>query len=312
MASILTLTLNPAIDTFTTIERMEPVNKLRCGPVRRDPGGGGINVARVLHRLGADVVAVYTTGGNFGAALRQLTEEEGVEGRTVEIAEETRENFTVFEEATHEQYRMVVPGPGLTAAEVEGCLAAVRSFDREISYLIASGSLPPGVPDGFMGQLADIAKDKGAKFVVDGPHTALAAALGEGCHMIKPNLREMRDMTGLELGDQASWIGACRDLIAQRKVEVVALSLAHYGALVVTAEEAWHAPALEVPMVSAVGAGDSFLGALVWALGQGHDMSTALAHGVAGGSAALLTPATDLCLKEDLIRLLDQVRVQAV
>jgi len=312
MATILTLTLNPAIDASTTVARLEPMHKLRCGTVRRDPGGGGINVARVLHRLGEEVVAIYTTGGNFGAALRQLTEEEGVEGRTVAIAEETRENFTVFEEASQEQFRFVVPGPSMSETEWQGCLEAVRIFDDEVSYLIASGSLPPGVPNEFMAALARIARQKGAKFIVDAPKSALAAALVEGCHLIKPNLREMREMTGEDLPDRPEWIAACRKFIAEHNVEVIALSLGHQGALLVTASEAWYAHGLDVPMVSAVGAGDSFLGATVWALSSGLDMRTALAHGVAGGSAALLTPATDLCLKPDLLRLLGEVKVEAV
>lgn len=312
MPTILTLTLNPAIDASTTVAQLEPMHKLRCGPVRRDPGGGGINVARALHRLGAPVVAIYTTGGNFGAALRQLTEEEGVEGRTVAIAEETRENFTVFEEASQEQFRFVVPGPSMTETEWQGCLEAVRMFDDDVSYLIASGSLPPGVPNEFMAELAHIARQKGAKFIVDAPKSALDAALVEGCHLIKPNLREMREMTGEDLPDRPDWIAASRKFIAERNVEVVALSLGHQGALLVTASEAWHAHGLDVPMVSAVGAGDSFLGAIVWALSSGFDMRTALVHGVAGGSAALMTPATDLCLKSDLLRLLGEVKVEAV
>ena len=312
MTSILTLTLNPAIDASTTVARLEPMHKLRCGPVRRDPGGGGINVARVLHRLGARVVAVYTTGGNFGAALRQLTEEEGVEGRTVEIVEETRENFTVFEEASREQYRFVVPGPAMSEPEWKACLEAVRAFDEEVSFLIASGSLPPGVPSDFMVEIARIAREKGAKFIVDAPRSPLEASLGEGCHLIKPNLRELREMTGEELGTQSERVAACRRYIAEKNVEVIALSLGHEGALLVSREEAWYAHGLDVPMVSAVGAGDSFLGALVWALSTGQDLRTALVHGVAGGSAALITPATDLCIKADLLRLLGEVKVEAV
>ncbi len=98
MASILTLTLNPTIDVSTSVAHVEPVHKLRCGAVRRDPGGGGINVARVVRRMGSDVVAVYPAGGLIGALLRKLTDGEGVQSRTIAIAEETREDFTVVEE----------------------------------------------------------------------------------------------------------------------------------------------------------------------------------------------------------------------
>jgi 6-phosphofructokinase 2 len=310
MASILTLTLNPTIDVSTSVARLEPIHKLRCGPVRRDPGGGGINVARVVRRLGSDVVAVYPTGGLIGALLRKLTDAEGVQSRTVVIAEETREDFTIFDEAGGEQYRFVLPGPQLSEAEWRSCLQTITALDGELAFIVASGSLPPGVPADFFGVLADIAKKKGAKLVIDSTKPVLQAALQKGVHLIKPNLREMRDLMDTPLATKAEWIDACRQLIASGGAEFVALTIAEGGALLVGRDEAWMAEGLPVKLVSAVGAGDSFLGAYVWALSNGHPPREALRHGVAAGSAALLTPATELCLKEDVERLLPQVKVE--
>ncbi len=312
MTSILTLTLNPTIDVSTSVDHLEPIHKLRCSPVKREPGGGGINVARVVRRLGSDVVAVYPTGGLIGALLRKLTDAEGVQSLTVAIGEETREDFTVYEVAGAQQYRFVLPGPQLSEAEWRSCLHTASAFDGSLAFIVASGSLPRGVPPDFYGLLADVAKAKGAKLVVDSTKPVLQEALKKGVHLIKPNLREMRDLMGEPLASKAEWIDACRRLIAAGGTEFVALTVAEAGALLVGREEAWFAAGLPVKLVSAVGAGDSFLGAFVWALSRGHAPHDALRHGMAAGSAALLTPATDLCLKEDIERLLPQVKVEAV
>jgi 6-phosphofructokinase 2 len=312
MAGILTLTLNPAIDVSTSVGEVVPVHKLRCGTVRRDPGGGGINVARVVRRLGSDVVAVYPVGGLIGALLRTLTDAEGVQSRTVPIAQETRENFTVLCGASRQQYRFVLPGPALVEAEWRACLAAVESYDGVLSYVVASGSLPPGVPPDSQSHLVEIAKAKGAKLVVDSAGPALQAALEKGVHLIKPNLRELRELTGEPLERKDEWVAACRRLVLAGGAELVALTLGEHGALLVSREQAWLGSGPPAEIVSAVGAGDSFLGAMVWALDHGHPPHAALRHGVAAGSAAILTPATDLCHKADVERLLGAVKVSAV
>jgi 6-phosphofructokinase 2 len=312
MASILTLTLNPAIDVSTSVERLEPVHKLRCGPVRRDPGGGGINVARVVRRLGSDVIAVYPEGGLIGALLRKLTDAEGVQSRTVATAEETREDFTVLDHASGEQFRFVLPGPHVSEPEWRSCLHQVSSLEAPVSFIVASGSLPPGVPPDVFSVLADLAQERGAKLVVDGTKPVLQAALKRGVHLIKPSLREMRDLMDEPLASKSEWVDACRRLVAAGGAEFVALTLGEGGALLVGREEAWFAPGLPVKLVSAVGAGDSFLGAFVWALNGGHTHHEALRHAIAAGSAALLRPATDLCRKEDVERLLPSVTIEPV
>jgi 6-phosphofructokinase 2 len=128
MTNIITLTINPAIDVSIAVERVAPVHKLRCTSARRDPGGGGINVARVLKRLGADVVALYPTGGVLGALLRQLVTDEEIPCLTIGISDETRENITVLDQSIGQQYRFILPGPRLSELEWRGCLDAVASL----------------------------------------------------------------------------------------------------------------------------------------------------------------------------------------
>jgi 6-phosphofructokinase 2 len=305
MSDIVTVTLNPALDVSTAAPRISPVHKLRCAHERRDPGGGGINVARVISRLGGDVTAVFPAGGPIGDYLQLLLREEGVRSRAVPIAGVTRESFTVLEQETNNEYRFVLPGPALTPAEFEACLAAL---DQTSAWLIASGSLPPGAPADAYAQLAKTAQQRGARFVLDASGEALRLALAQGVHLVKPNLRELQDMLGAPLQDEASMLAAARALVHKGQAEIVALSRGANGALLVTADEAWTAEAVDVPIVSSVGAGDSFLGALVWSLARGDGLETAFRHALAGGAAALLRPGTELCTRADVMRLAELAR----
>lgn len=307
MTDIVTLTMNPAVDLSTSVDRVVPVHKLRCSPARRDPGGGGINVARVATRLGADVKALYPRGGETGALLRRLIDGEGIASLAVHVAGETREDITVLEEDTGEQFRFVFPGPELSEAEWQECLSAIGRLKGRPEIFVASGSLPPGVPEDFYAQAAREAKACGARIIVDTSGAALKAALDAGVFLIKPNLRELHQLTGKPLDDQDSRLTACRELVDAGRVEVVALSLGHEGALFVTGDGAWRAEALKVEVASAVGAGDSFVGGLAWSLACGHGLEEAFRYAVAAGSAALLTPGTELSRREDVKRLHGEV-----
>ena len=146
---ILTLTMNPAIDISAEVDEVAHTRKMRCSNVVREAGGGGINVARVLRRFGAELIAVYPVGGPVGQLLRDLVDHEGIASVTIPVSKETREDFTVFEQASGEQYRFVMPGPELTEAEWGSCLDTLGSLIERGGYVVASGSLPPGVPDDF-------------------------------------------------------------------------------------------------------------------------------------------------------------------
>jgi 6-phosphofructokinase 2 len=312
MAVILTLTPNPAIDVSASVERLEPARKLRCGPGSRDPGGGGVNVARVAHRLGAESLAVFPGGGFVGRLLERLVQNEGVRTLAVPIQGETRENFTVLDETTCEEYRFVLPGPHLSGAEWMRCLKALASIDRKPDFVCASGSLPPGAPDDFFARVAEIVESWGVKLALDTSGPALRAALRERIYLIKPNLAELRELVGAALDDEPTLIEACRSLIAAGRTEIVALTLGAEGALLVTAGEAWRAEPLPIAPVSTVGAGDSFLGAMVWALAAGMPLEAAFRHGAAAGAAALLAHGAELCRAGDVTRLLAQVAIQRI
>lgn len=310
MTRFVTVTLNPALDLSTAVERISPSHKLRCDEPVVHPGGGGINVARVLRRLGADVLALYPTGGPTGERLSQRVVAEGVPGLYLPISGETRESFTVRERATGQELRFVLPGPTLLAAEWEAALQRLRELPTPPAWLVASGSLPPGVPQDFYARLARLARERGSRFVLDSSGPPLAAALEEGVWLVKPSLRELGELTGQALDTPDARRTAAQDLITRGRAQAVALSLGAQGALLATTAGTWTAPALQVPVLSTIGAGDSFLAGLLWAYDAGQDWPEALRTAMAAGAAALSAPGTALSQPAQIERLRQQVRVQ--
>ena len=300
---ILTVTPNPALDVSTSTQVVESEHKLRCSATRLDPGGGGVNVSRVVRNLGGRSLAVYAIGGPTGEAYRNLLEREGVAGLAVRIAESTRESFTVDETSTGRQFRFVLQGPAFTEAEGCALFDAVRGELPGPGLVVASGSLPPGVPDDFYARLARLSREHGARCVVDTSGDALRAALDEGVYLIKPSKRELGELVGDPIDDDAELIEASRELVGAGKCEIVALSLGGDGAIVVSADQALRLPTPKVDVRSTVGAGDSFLAAFLLRIAQGRDLGEALRAGVAAGSATAALPATALVGADDLARL---------
>lgn len=311
MARILTLTMNPALDVFTSIDQVVPSHKLRCSTPLQHPGGGGINVARVLHRLGADCEALYLAGGANGQVLRQLLDREQLRQHVVDIAADTRESFSVHETSSGLDYRFVLPGPTVECHEWEACLAYIAALEVPARYLVASGGLPPGAPIDFYARIARLALERGSRLVLDTAGPPLAAALDVGVYLVKPSLRELRDLSGLPLTTEDAWHAAARRLVQAGQAQIVALSLGEGGALLVSADTVLRSPGVRVPVASTIGAGDSFVGGLVWALDQGLALEEALRCGMAAGAAALLSSGTALCDPADVRRLHDEVVVTA-
>ncbi|MDO8380245.1 1-phosphofructokinase family hexose kinase [Phenylobacterium sp.] len=309
---IATLTLNPAVDLSAVVDRLEPERKLRCHDLRRDPGGGGINVARVIRRLGGQAVAAFVAGGVGGERLRALLATERVPVAVVPTQAETRENFTAHDLATGQEYRFVMPGAPLRTAEQRSVMVLLKGLTPAPEILVLSGSLPPDFPLAVHERLIRQARRAGVRLVLDASGQALTAGLAAGVWLVKPNLRELEDLCGRPLPDLASRLAACREIIAAGGAAMVALSLGREGALLVTAERAWRARPLDIVPVSTIGAGDSFLAGLVWALGRGLAPPEALRWAVATASATLLAPGTSLCRRADVLRLRRTVTVEAV
>jgi len=306
MPDVITLTMNPALDIATATDTVMPGHNLRCGKPRYDPGGGGINVARAIHRLGGDALAVFPVGGLSGEMLCRLLHEESVPHVPVPIAGFTRESLAVVERQSGKQYRFLLPGPTLDARDLERCLDALATQARAASYLVASGSLPPGVPANFYARICELARHWGARFVLDTSGPALAGA-GCGMFLIKASLRELEELAGHSIHSDDAQEKAARDIIAQRRVEVFIVSLGAQGALLATAEGVKRFAAVPVEGLSSIGAGDSMVAGIVLGLIRGLTLTDAVKFGMAAGTATLLRPGTELCRREEAERLYRQM-----
>jgi 6-phosphofructokinase 2 len=300
---LVTVTVNPAVDKSAMVDRVVREDKLRCRNPKRDPGGGGINVSRVLTRLGGSTRAVYCAGGLAGNTLTALLSRESVPEHRIETSEETRENLTIIESSRGYQYRFGMPGPRLSKEEVERALAAPFEGPELPAWIVGSGSLPEGVPEDFYCRLGSRAREAGIRFAVDTSGDPLRRALEGRPSLIKPNLRELASLVrresleGNQIGEEA------RRLISEGKADYVVVSLGNGGAIVAT-EDGWErlmAPTVSVK--SRIGAGDSMMAAMVLRLAAGAPISDAARYGVAAGSAAVITEGTELCRKEDVERL---------
>ncbi len=304
MPRIATLTLNPAMDLSTATAQVEPTRKLRCSLPRYDPGGGGINVARVVAELGGDVVAVYPAGGPFGDMLERILAGLALPQLRVPIAGDTRESFTVDETATGRQFRFVLPGPEVSAAEQQACLDAIAALDPAPEFIVLSGSFPPGVELAYFDAVAALARRIGARLVLDCSGEALQyAASRGGIHLLKPSLSELVTLMGGKVEGAAAQEAALRELIGRGVAEVIVLSLGSEGAVLASREGIERFPPLDVPVCSAVGAGDSMVGAMVLALSRGWNLHDAVRYGIAAGSATIMLLGTELCRAEDVERL---------
>jgi 6-phosphofructokinase 2 len=311
MSTIVTLTINPTIDTNATVDHVIPERKLRCQPPRHEPGGGGINVSRAIRKLGGDSVAVYPVGGPTGHLLQHLLEQEGLTLRAVPIGDWTRENFVILEEATGQQFHFVMPGPTLQEAEWQQCLNLLSTFSPVPAYIVASGSLPPGVPTDFYARVARIGRKCGARVIVDTSGDAFRAAVYEGVYLLKPNQYELSDLANCDLTDEAQQEAAAVELVHRGHGEAVVLSLGAAGVLLVTAAGCERLRAPTVPVVSKIGAGDSTVAGIVLSLARGMALRDAVLFGIATGAAAVMTPGTELCRREDVERLYTRLRAAA-
>ena len=307
MRAITTLTLNPSLDVATSIHSVAPEIKLRCAAPGFHAGGGGINVARAVHFLGGAALAVYAAGGHTGAKLAQLLDAEGIARRAMPIAGTTRESFTCYEDSSGLQYRFTLPGPALAEAEWRACLDAC--FDASADCLVVSGSLPGGVPADFYAELAERARAHGGRLIIDSAGDAVKSARNRGVYLLKPNLRELSRLAGGQLRDESDIKSAAQQQIADGLAEVLLVSLGAAGAALATSADYTKLRAPIVPIRSKVGAGDSMVAGIALALARGESLLDAARFGVAAGSAAVMTPGTQLCRRHDAERLLPQVKV---
>lgn len=309
--SIFTLTVNPAVDMSCVVDRLTAEHKLRCGRPSYHPGGGGINVARAIQELGGQAIAYWICGGVMGDFLKQLLDQEGCPHVPIAIDGMTRENLVVTDESSGDQFRFCMPGPTLTEWEARKCLDVLGNLDPPPDYLVLSGSLPPGAPDDFYTEFARAAAPH-SYVVLDTSGPPLRDGLKGPVDLTKPNLRELGELVGRKVQGEQDIKDAARSLIDQTGLGAVVTSLGRDGAVLTTASEFQHIRAPEVPVSSKVGAGDSMVAGIVLGLSRGMSILQAVRFGIAAGSAAAMTPGTQLCRRSDVERLFSEMAPEIV
>lgn len=317
-APILTVTLNPALDLATGVDAVVAGPKLRCDAPAVDPGGGGLNVARVVRRLGTPVQAFLAVGGPTGARLLALLEAEGVAAVRFEAPGETRIALAVTDRATGGQYRFGFPGARWSARAAAALPRRIAEAAHPGGLVVLSGSQPPGVAADFPERLARAVGRRGARLIVDtsGPPLARLAAQPPAPaarpFVLRMDSAEAEALAGRPLPGRADTAGFAQDLARRGAAQIVVIARGADGSTMATADRRCHAAAAQVPVISKIGAGDSFLGAFVRALALGRTPERALREGSAAASAAVMTPATQLCRAADMRRLIRDCGVTAV
>src|SRR5690606_17225751 len=283
------------IDKSTSVDKIIPDSKLRCSAVKNEAGGGGINVSKSLQKLNAQNIALFPAGGNIGKLLQQLLKQEGVPMHVIEVEKETRENIIVQETSTNKQFRFNMPGEKADAQVLESILQYIR--ENKFEFIVGSGSILPGLPVNAYAQIAKVAKESGAQFILDTSGEALEAAVNEGVFMVKPNIGELAKLSKITWLENDKVEEAARALINKGKVELVAVSMGKDGAILVSKDETYRVPVPALEKKSTVGAGDSMVAGIVHMLAQRKPLKDVICFGVACGTASTLNEGTQLFKK---------------
>lgn len=303
---ITTLTINPSLDKSTHFTGLIPEKKIRCETPRYDAGGGGINVSKAISKLGGNSLCVFTSGGSSGALLEELVANQKIESYIIKTKNWTRENFIAFENVSKAQYRFGFPGNAFFEGEKQKILSTISELNT--SYLVISGSLNEGLESDFYQKIIEIAKKSYIKVIVDTSGEALVKVLETGVYLIKPNIGELAKLIEVERLELPEVEQAAQHLIAKGSVEIVVVSLGAEGAILVTKDETHFVKAPLVEKKSTVGAGDSMVGGIVYALSQNKTFKEVIQFGVSCGTAATMNEGTQLFRKEDVEKLFKELQ----
>ncbi|TQS73410.1 1-phosphofructokinase family hexose kinase [Rhodobacteraceae bacterium] len=315
MTPILTITLNPALDLATDTACVTPERKLRCTQPAIDPGGGGINVSRAIAAMGGQSVAFVALGGPTGERVARRLAAQGIVVAPFKAPGDTRQSITVTDQSTAEQYRFVMPGPQWSASDHAQLLDQIALSLPPGAIVVLSGSQPPGIPDDFPARLSDRLAKTHAQVFLDTSGPALRELL-HARHRAADVLRmddiEAEELAGRPLPTRRDSADFAQELVRKGLAQAVLVARGGDGNVLATREGRWVADAADVAIISKVGAGDSFVAGFTLSLAQGAPWPEALQHGAAAASAAVMTPATELCRPADVAALRAACRVHEI
>jgi 6-phosphofructokinase 2 len=310
-ALIATITLNPSLDQHITVDGLIIDGTNRWSRLHRYAGGKGIDVSRAIHEMGGRTVAYGFIGGPVGRAVEILLDEEDVPFSFTPIHRETRTNFIITDSRTWRQTRIDAPGPRISKDEFERFQRKMRRIRPSPDLVVVGGSLPPGIPNDVYYSIIMEAKTFGVRAILDSDGQWLAEGIKAKPYLVKPNVTEAEGLLGRELPDEDAIIKGTLDIV-DMGVEIAVISRGEEGIIAATDKEVIKAVPPQVKVKSAVGAGDCTIAGLALKLANEESLFSACRLAVALGTAAVLTPGTELARRADVEELLPQVKVKRI
>lgn len=308
MGKVIAVTLNPSLDKTIAVKSLVPYDLNRIVESRLDPGGKGINVARVLHNFGVDVTVTGFIAGTAGRQLMDFLKQADLPSDFLEISGETRTNLKVFDQTAGKTTEINESGCQVSAEGIEKFKEKFRNLCKNTDVAVLSGSLPPGIPADFYAQCIHIANADGVKTILDADGAALQNGLKEIPYAVKPNIHELEALIGHELHDPRAVLEAARSFIGQG-IGIVIVSMGPDGAVVADAKEAYKVDSWDIPVKSATGAGDSMVGSLASSILRGDSLYDIAKITTSAGTVTASKPGTQICTKDEVLKSLHFVTV---
>ncbi|MGB0347312.1 MAG: 1-phosphofructokinase family hexose kinase [Balneolaceae bacterium] len=303
MKRVLTITMNPSVDIGTVTEKVVTDQKTRCSAPDIDPGGGGINVARVLTRLDVHCDALFICGGYTGNLLKQMMAEEEIKAIPIESLDVTRQNIAIIDNSIREQYRFVLPGQVSDVNTWKEVLNRIRSTIHNYDYVVGSGSLPNGVPSDFYSKIGEITRKAGKLFILDTYGSALFNGLNSGVDYIKPNKEEFAELK--KIFKSNSDMELFKTLF-DKGIENIIYTLGKEKTLLINKDGIVEFTPPTIKVRSTIGAGDSFIGGLVAGLINDKTKNQAVGFGISAAASTLQSDGTDLCDADQVQEIYEQ------
>jgi 6-phosphofructokinase 2 len=307
---VYTITLNPALDRTLWVEKIQPDDSNRIEREERYAGGKGIDVSKVLTTLEVRNNALGFIGGFAGEEVEGRLLNEGISCDFIRISGETRTNIVVNDMSNRKQTVFSASGPEIRPYELMRIIHKVEKLERP-DIVVISGSLPLGIPPEIYRKLVAIAKDKGARVILDTDGNALKVGVQGFPEVIKPNIHELSRLVGIELKGIDAITRAALN-VHKQGVKIVLVSMGAKGILLVSKSKRYLVSPPKVKVKNTIGAGDSAVAGFVYGLVKGKSLRESLINSVAAGTATTLRPGTALCQKNDFLQLITKVKVHSI
>ena len=307
---ILCLGTTPAAQRTMTFDRVTPDAVNRAASVLESASGKSLNVARTLRTLGKDVLATGFLGGDSGELIRADLDRAGIPHDFVAVQPATRTCTTVINGADGTVTELVEEPKPVDPKAYERLLETVAANLSRAKVLVLSGSLPPQAPQDFYARCTHLARKAGIPVVLDARGEPLLQALAEKPTVVKPNRHELQETMPFPIDDDAALRKAILELLRRGPTWAIITDGPH-EAVASDGESFWSIAPPQIRAVNPIGSGDAFAAGLATALLDARDLPTACRFAAACGAANALNSPAGHGRREDVERLLAEVRVTA-